>query len=45
MKFHITIVCDTIDELKAFTDSILIKDKTGVIRNLDAQIEELQRAR
>jgi len=42
MKFHITIVCESAEELKAFTESIVVKEKTEVLRKLDEQMKELQ---
>jgi TolA-binding protein len=42
MKFHITVVCESAEELKAFTESIIVKERTEVIRKLDEQMRELQ---
>ncbi|MEM2759385.1 MAG: hypothetical protein QXU32_04945 [Nitrososphaerales archaeon] len=42
MKFHITIVCESAEELKLFTDSVEIKEKSQVLRKMDEQVKELQ---
>lgn len=40
MKFHITIILDSADELKDFTEAMLLKEKALTLKALNKEIEQ-----